>query len=89
MAFAQSNGWNYELSRPTSKRSIPTGTYLYKQNFLDKRTTDQMQKQGPVVSASIWAAPGYGKSNWHMPLKYHGDGEVVQHGPRPKKEQAK
>jgi hypothetical protein len=33
----------------------------------------------------VFVNTGYGKSNWFMPLKFHGDGEVEQHGPRSKK----
>ena len=39
----------------------------------------QLEKEG--MKNKIFENPGYGKSNWFMPLTYHGDGEVVQHGP--------
>lgn len=29
----------------------------------------------------IFANPGYGASNWFMPLQYHGNAPVVQFGP--------
>eukprot|EP01039_Chlorochromonas_danica_P011004 gene11004-12252_t len=81
IAFAQRNGWKYNLQRPTAQRTTPLGTNLYKHNFLDKRTMEQMKKEGP--STKIWEAPTYGESHWFMPLKYHGDGVVTQHGPKP------
>ena len=37
VAFAERNGWKYEVRMPTSKSVTPVGTYLYKHNFLDKR----------------------------------------------------
>jgi hypothetical protein len=30
----------------------------------------------------VFKSSGFGNSNWFMPLKFHGDGEVEQHGPR-------
>jgi hypothetical protein len=33
------------------------------------------------LKTKIFASPGFGKSNFFMPLKYHGNGEVDQHGP--------
>jgi hypothetical protein len=37
IAFAERNGWKFEIENPTSKSNTPAGTYLYKHNFLDKR----------------------------------------------------
>jgi len=34
----------------------------------------------------IFRNPGYGSSNWFMPLKYHGDGVVEQFGERQKQQ---
>lgn len=39
IAFAQRNGWSFEVQRETSKKNTPAGTYLYKHNFLDKRVS--------------------------------------------------
>ena len=43
------------------------------------QTVKQLKKEG--AKNQIYVNPGYGASNWFMPLKYHGDGEVLQHGP--------
>jgi NADH dehydrogenase (ubiquinone) Fe-S protein 4 len=39
VAFANRNGWKYEIRAETSKTNTPPGTYLYKHNFLDKRVS--------------------------------------------------
>jgi NADH dehydrogenase (ubiquinone) Fe-S protein 4 len=81
VAFANRNGWKYEIRAETSKTNTPPGTYLYKHNFLDKRTAAEVQKLGHKTQ--IFEMPSFGESHWFMPLKYHGDGEVIQHGPKP------
>lgn len=43
----------------------------------------RLKKDG--MKNTIFANPGYGKSQFFMPLKYHGDGEVAQHGPTVRK----
>lgn len=44
-----------------------------------------MQTMGIIAKeghkTKLFASPGYGNSNFFMPLKYHGNGEVIQHGP--------
>ncbi len=59
--------------------------YMYTYCFLSLCVV-QTQKQVAVEgqSTKIFVSPGYGSSQWFMPLTYHGDAEVVQHGP-PKK----
>eukprot|EP01040_Poterioochromonas_malhamensis_P000516 gene516-550_t len=79
IGFAERNGYKYQLQPKTSKRTVTMGTYSYQDNFLDKRTSIQLAKEG--LKNKIWENPGYGQSNWFMPLKYHGDGVVQQHGP--------
>ncbi|KAJ1442234.1 ETC complex I subunit conserved region-domain-containing protein, partial [Ochromonadaceae sp. CCMP2298] len=79
MGFAERNGWAYQLLRETSKSNRPAGFTHYKHNFLDKRTLGFLKKDG--LKTKIFDAPGWGSSNFFMPLTYHGDGEVDQHGP--------
>jgi hypothetical protein len=43
------------------------------------QTVKVLKKEG--FKNQVYTNPGYGKSNYFMPLKYHGDGEVLQHGP--------
>jgi hypothetical protein len=47
--------------------------------FLYLKTAQRVKMEG--VKNKIFENPGYGKSHWFMPLKYHGDGVVRQHGP--------
>ena len=77
--FADRNGWTYEFQQKNDITVKPAGFKSYKENFLPTRTVLQLEKEG--MKNKIFENPGYGKSNWFMPLTYHGDGEVVQHGP--------
>mmetsp|Transcript_2303 Transcript_2303/g.1641 ORF Transcript_2303/g.1641 Transcript_2303/m.1641 type:complete len:224 (+) Transcript_2303:73-744(+) len=79
VAFAERNGWKYEVMAPSSEYTVKPGTYLYKYNFLDKRTLAVLKRFGH--KNDVFDLPTFGESHWFMPLKYHGDGEVVQHGP--------
>jgi hypothetical protein len=45
------------------------------------QTAAEVQKLGHKTQ--IFEMPSFGESHWFMPLKYHGDGEVIQHGPKP------
>ena len=51
----------------------------YADNFLPQKVIQKLNEEG--LKNKIFHNPGYGKSNWFMPLKFHGDGEVIQHGP--------
>jgi len=79
VGFAQRNGWEYELEAPNSLSTVPYDRNEYQDNFLDKRTALFLARDG--MKTKIWNNPKYGDSHWFMPLKYHGDGEVIQHGP--------
>ncbi len=46
------------------------------------QTQQALKKDGNKTK--IYATPGYGKSNFFMPLKFHGNGPVDQHGPAKK-----
>jgi NADH dehydrogenase (ubiquinone) Fe-S protein 4 len=79
VAFAKKNGWKYEVLAATSKTVVEAGTYTYAENFLPKRVSLQLKREGQKTK--LFEAPGYGDSQFFMPLKYHGVGEVLQHGP--------
>lgn len=83
IAFAEKNGWKYEVSNPVSHQTVEPGTYNYSHNFLPKKTLQILKEKGH--KQKIFAAPGYGSSNWFMMPKYHGDGICEQHGERVKK----
>jgi len=77
--FAMKNGWKAEVLQPSSKGTVEPGSYLYKHNFLSKKISMAVKKEGQKYQG--FANPNYGASHFFMPLKYHGNGEVVQHGP--------
>jgi len=78
VAFARKNGWKHEVLRESSKGNVTPGTYKYAHNFLSKRASIQIKMEGQKTK--LFEAPGYGESQFFMPLKYHGNGEVTQHG---------
>jgi len=80
IAFAEKNGWKYELSKPTSQQTVEPGTYNYSHNFLPKKTLQILKEKG--YNQTVFKAPGFGSSNWFMMPKYHGDGICEQHGER-------
>jgi hypothetical protein len=62
---------------------MPEGEHSYADNFLPRKTMIEVKKQG--LRNNVFSNDDYGASNWFMPLKYHGDGEVEQFGPDKKK----
>jgi hypothetical protein len=46
----------------------------------------ELERDGPKNVE--YRNPGYGSSNWFMPLRFHGEAEVEQHGPRPAQKKA-
>jgi hypothetical protein len=91
--FCNSNGWQFHVSERRgllSPDEVPTPeqeefesfiNQSYSDNFLSKELKQIMKEQGQ--DNTIWVHNGFGKSNWHLPLRFHGDGEVDQHGPNP------
>lgn len=79
--FANKNGWKYDLVEEAHKETADLATsWKYKDNFLPPRVVLELERDG--TKTKIFASPGFGKSNFFMPLKYNGIGEVDQHGPR-------
>uniref|UniRef100_A0A7S0SXQ8 NADH dehydrogenase [ubiquinone] iron-sulfur protein 4, mitochondrial n=1 Tax=Chromulina nebulosa TaxID=96789 RepID=A0A7S0SXQ8_9STRA len=83
IAFAERNAWNYEVKAPTTLTIVQPGTNKYSDNFLPKSTILKLKQEGS--KNKIFASPGYGKSNFFMPLNYHGTNPVEQFGPKVKK----
>lgn len=75
---AERNGWKYEVTGEVSDDVMEPGWRAYEHNFLNQRVRKILISEGkkPVHFNN----PHYGESGWFMPLKYHGDGEVIQHG---------
>lgn len=78
VAFAKKNGWKFEVLGQVTPQTIAPGTYNYSHNFLPAKTIEILKKSGG--KAPVFKAPGYGKSHWFMPITFHGDAEVDQHG---------
>jgi NADH dehydrogenase (ubiquinone) Fe-S protein 4 len=79
MRFAEKQGWKFEVM-PEYAPEDKWGEVQYAHNFLPVSTENALKRQG--LNNKIFENPGLGKSNWFMPLKYHGDGVVQQHGPK-------
>lgn len=75
---AERNGWKYDVMPEASDDVKELGWRAYEHNFLSQRVRSILisESKKPVHFKN----PHYGKSGWFMPLKYHGDGEVTQHG---------
>ena len=82
--FAEKHGWKYTVQQfdESYARGTKYGTKKYAFNFLQENVERKLAREGTRTKHFKW--PGAGKSNWFQVDKYHGDGEVVQHGP-PKK----
>lgn len=81
IAFAERNGWTYEVRGAIDYQLSEPGETTYSHNFLPNRTIEILKAEGGVKSKEF-ANPKYGNSNWFMPLKYDGSGEVEQFGER-------
>lgn len=82
VAFAEKNGWKYETRAPCAETTVEPGTFSYSHNFLPKKVMAKVRAEGPRTKQFSFSKAG--RSHWFMPLKYAGDGEVEQHGPRNK-----
>lgn len=81
--FAESQGWKYEVME-TPEKVHENGRKKYAFNFLPEAVEKDLMRNGK--DCDQFNQPGFGNSNWFMPLTFHGDGEVEQHGnPQPKK----
>lgn len=76
-AFATKMGWNFETERPIA-RDKRYGTNTYSHNFLFKHVEAELKANGLETEWFHKVAPN--DSHYFRPLKFHGDGECVQHG---------
>jgi hypothetical protein len=79
ISFAEQNGWKFEVAPPLTPQCYPSAERNYSQNFLNPRVEEVVKAAG--VKSTEFSNPKYGDSGWFMPLTYHGDGLVAQHGP--------
>lgn len=76
--FAKKRGWNYEVEKPRM-RIMRTDKASYQDNFLPQDVAFKIRKE--KQKCDHWHRDAAGASHYFRPLKYHGDGIVVQHGP--------
>jgi hypothetical protein len=76
--FAERNGWDYAVE-DTAERADMHGTKAYSQNFLAPNVENRL-KQGAAKARAQFQHPTNRQSVFTKTLKYHGDGEVLQHG---------
>lgn len=76
--FAKKRGWNYVVKHPIL-RYMRRDDAQYQDNFLPQAVAAKVAQQG--TSCDQWHRTASGTSHYFRPLKYHGDGEVRQHGP--------
>ena len=79
MRFATKMGWAFEVSEPI-ERNKSYGTNTYSHNFLQKWVETDLKVNG--TETKHFARPQKNASHYFRPLKFHGDGECVQHGHR-------
>jgi len=76
--FAKKRGWKYEVEKPIL-RHMRTDGAQYQDNFLPQAVAYKIRKDN--TKCDHWYRPAAGASHYFRPLKYHGDGRVIQHGP--------
>jgi hypothetical protein len=81
IAFAERNGWDYEVKPEIGVGMHEPGEIQYSHNFLPKRTMEIVKSEGGIKSKHF-NNPKYGNSHWFMPLNFHGNAEVEQFGDR-------
>ena len=77
--FATKMGWAFEVAAPI-ERNKQYGTNTYSHNFLQKWVETDLKVNG--TETKHFARPRPNASHYFRPLKFHGDGECVQHGHR-------
>jgi len=75
--FAESQGWKYEVNE-TPEKQHKNGKKKYAFNFLPEAVEKDLARKGK--DCEVFDQPGFGGSQWFMPLTFHGDAEVEQHG---------
>jgi NADH dehydrogenase (ubiquinone) Fe-S protein 4 len=84
--FCQKRGWNYIVEEPILRAPGGAMSNQYQDNFLPKKIAAKVKAER--TQCSQWERPKACASHYMRPLKYHGDGEVSQHGPNPQEKVA-
>jgi len=84
IAFAEKKGFSYRVKDKKKNRDRKIGTNYYAHNFLPAAVEAKLRSEGK--NTQHFANPKGAMSNYFRPLKFHGDGQVRQHGPNPYEE---
>lgn len=76
--FAEKRGWKFIIERPIIRHGRADDAQ-YQDVFLPQSVTGMMKREGH--KCGHWHRDAAGASHYARPLKFHGDGEVRQHGP--------
>ncbi|KAL7524990.1 hypothetical protein ACHAWF_001164 [Thalassiosira exigua] len=76
--FAEKRGWNFAIERPILRKGRDDDAQ-YQDVFLPQAVTGRVKREGHKCDQ--WHREASGTSHYARPLKFHGDGEVRQHGP--------
>jgi hypothetical protein len=76
--FAKKRGWDYVVEKPIMRKGRSDDAQ-YQDNFLSQAVSRRVRAE--KKSCDEWSRTEAGTSHYFRPLKYHGDGTVVQHGP--------
>ena len=76
--FCKKRGWNFVVKHPIT-RYMRNDDAQYQDNFLPQAVAAKVASDG--TACDHWHRTKAGTSHYFRPLKYHGDGTVVQHGP--------
>ena len=79
--FAEKNGWAYEVEETgENTRARLAGTKAYGHNFLSVAVENRLKNEGVKGGIAQFQHATGRMSHFTKTLKYHGDGEVAQHG---------
>ena len=76
--FAKKRGWQFIVEKPILRNGRSDGAQ-YSDNFLPQIIVSDVKRN--KTQCKHWERNKAGASHYQRPLKYHGDGEVPQHGP--------
>ena len=76
--FAKKRGWNYVVEQPIMRQGRGDDAQ-YQDNFLPQAIASKIRRE--KKKCDHWYRDEAAASHYFRPLKYHGEGTVIQHGP--------
>ena len=80
--YCESQTWKFSVAEENYEHDPDQDAHKYDENFLSRKVKLMAKTCGPDFYKEWFHNPKYGSSHWFMPLTFHGDKEVEQHGPR-------